>query len=239
MKTELNKMEQDFKRKLDKREIQPTDMAWDRLDAMLTVAEKKQKPKRTWMYVAASFLGFLLVGTFLFRLQDTDSVIKNDTPVVTTESKVTEPDPTENKIQEKMLPVTEEKTVVSTNKPATVKAPKNSQRDAGHTVIEQEPLVLTDKETSVAYTEPVPEQDAVKANKRIVTISSEDLLALVEADAKPVRQNKKHNLVDVDANSLLSSVEVELNESFREKAIDGAIKGFNVMRSSLANRNYK
>ena len=39
-------MEQDFKKKLDKRSIQPTDMAWDRLDAMLTVAEKKKKPKR-------------------------------------------------------------------------------------------------------------------------------------------------------------------------------------------------
>ncbi|RZJ64488.1 MAG: hypothetical protein EOO45_18775, partial [Flavobacterium sp.] len=65
---EPNKLEQDFKNKLNEREIQPTPMAWDRLDAMLTVAEKK-KPKRTWMYIAASFLGFLLVGTLFFRQQ--------------------------------------------------------------------------------------------------------------------------------------------------------------------------
>ena len=57
---ELNNLEKDFRNKLNQREIQPSEKAWDRLDAMLSVAEKK-KPKRTWMYIAASFLGFLLV----------------------------------------------------------------------------------------------------------------------------------------------------------------------------------
>ncbi|MBC8645496.1 hypothetical protein H9W95_20250 [Flavobacterium lindanitolerans] len=53
---ELNKLEQDFKKKLNERTIQPSEMSWDRLDAMLSVAEKKSKPKkRTWLYIAASF----------------------------------------------------------------------------------------------------------------------------------------------------------------------------------------
>ncbi len=51
---ELNNLEKDFRNKLNQREIQPSEKAWDRLDAMLSVAEKK-KPKRTWMYIAKFF----------------------------------------------------------------------------------------------------------------------------------------------------------------------------------------
>jgi hypothetical protein len=43
MKMEPNKIESQFKQKLEQRTIQPTEMAWDRLDAMLSVAEKKKK----------------------------------------------------------------------------------------------------------------------------------------------------------------------------------------------------
>ena len=65
---EQNKLETQFKEKLNSRKIKPTEMAWDRLDAMLSVAENK-KPKRkfNWVYIAASFIGFLLVGTIFFN----------------------------------------------------------------------------------------------------------------------------------------------------------------------------
>ena len=56
---EPNKWEKEIKEKLNKRTIQPGEMAWDRLDAMLSVAEKKKKPKYKWMYVAAGFMGLI------------------------------------------------------------------------------------------------------------------------------------------------------------------------------------
>jgi hypothetical protein len=40
---ELNKLENQIKEKLNSREIQPSAQAWDRLDAMLSVAEEKKK----------------------------------------------------------------------------------------------------------------------------------------------------------------------------------------------------
>jgi hypothetical protein len=40
-----HKIDKDFRSKLAQREITPTANAWDRLDAMLTVAEQK-KPKK-------------------------------------------------------------------------------------------------------------------------------------------------------------------------------------------------
>ena len=40
---ERNKLETQFKEQLDSREIKPSEMAWDKLDAMLTVAEKQKQ----------------------------------------------------------------------------------------------------------------------------------------------------------------------------------------------------
>ena len=66
---ERNKLETQFKEQLDSREIKPSEMAWDKLDAMLTVAEKP-KAKFPWMYIAASILGFLLIGTVYFNQKE-------------------------------------------------------------------------------------------------------------------------------------------------------------------------
>ena len=71
-----NNFEKDFRDKLNQRKIEPSNKAWDRLDAMLSVAEEekttvvprsKNDSKRKWLYIAASIAGFLLVGTFFFN----------------------------------------------------------------------------------------------------------------------------------------------------------------------------
>jgi hypothetical protein len=41
-----NKLENQIKEKLNSREIQPSAQAWDRLDAMLTVAEEKKTQRK-------------------------------------------------------------------------------------------------------------------------------------------------------------------------------------------------
>ena len=75
---EPNKLESQFREKLSYREINPSGAAWDRLEAMLTVAEK---PKRnyTFWYVAASIVGFLFVGTVFFNQKENPiSIDKNE-----------------------------------------------------------------------------------------------------------------------------------------------------------------
>ena len=62
---EQNNIENQFRDKLNSREIKPSENSWDRLDAMLTVAEKPKKNYR-WMFFAASFLGFILIATIFF-----------------------------------------------------------------------------------------------------------------------------------------------------------------------------
>jgi len=108
-----NKIDNQIKDKLNAREIQPSAPAWDRLDAMLTVAEAKQ-PKRnfTWLYIAATFLLFSGLGFFL--LNSNESVaIENVIPIVNNEI-------TNEKIEENQLPKeikfnTSEETVLDEN----------------------------------------------------------------------------------------------------------------------------
>src|SRR3954470_3549384 len=78
-----HKTEKNFRNKLNQREITPSENAWDRLDAMLTVAEDK-KPKRNWgwLYIAASVVGFLLIATvFLSQTEEMVDVRRNNVVV--------------------------------------------------------------------------------------------------------------------------------------------------------------
>ena len=65
---EQNKLEIQIREKLNSREIQPSAQAWDRLDNMLSVSEKK-KPKKfkVWLYIAAGIVGFLFVTFSLLK----------------------------------------------------------------------------------------------------------------------------------------------------------------------------
>src|SRR6478609_107907 len=78
---EPNNWEKEFKKQLNSREILPSEMTWDKLDAMLSAAEKP-KTKFPWMYVAASFVGLLVVGTvYLSQKENTIEIGKNEVAI--------------------------------------------------------------------------------------------------------------------------------------------------------------
>ena len=75
---EPNNIENQIREKLHLREIQPSAQAWDRLDAMLTVAEeKKTKKQYGFLFIAASIMVFLTVGMFLFTQKDIEMQPQN------------------------------------------------------------------------------------------------------------------------------------------------------------------
>ena len=50
--------------------------------------------------------------------------------------------------------------------------------------------------------------------------------------------NKKAS-VKIDANALLSTVEKELDDSYRETNLDKLNKNFNAIKTAIVNRNYE
>ena len=83
-----NKLETQIKEQLNAREIQPSEMAWDRLDAMLSVAEEKKTTRFSFLSfqsigIAASVLVLVSLGLFFFSQKET--VVKPENNVVVKE----------------------------------------------------------------------------------------------------------------------------------------------------------
>ena len=226
---EPNKIDNQIREKLNTREIQPSAQAWDRLDTMLTVSEEK-KPKKGygWFFVAASTILFLGLGFFLFNSNETTE-INNSTPIVTTINEEIDTVET-NKINE--ISVENVKSVLVQNEINKSKPARNIKS------------VETNKETK---SENVLEEK-ITSNSQLPTpnsykyVSPENLLAEVQTGEKVITSDKKISpkpKMKVDANSLLTNVEKELDENHRETTLDKLNRKFKDAKSALANRNYE
>ena len=229
-------IENQFKEKISSREITPSKASWDRLDAMLTVAEK---PKRSfkWMYIAASILGFLLIGTVYFNQNKKEAVITNDDAIVIVEPKaIPEVKVTPAKIN---LAKKEEEIKVAGVQLASAETKSKVNSDSvlpneiGSQVAEKEII----QEQQIPIINQKAEQKVVSTKLKYV--NADELLASVD-NASPKKSSAvaKTN-VKVNSNELLTQVNGELDLTFREKAIKTVNQNFKAAKLALSNRNSK
>lgn len=226
---EPNKLDNQIKEKLNAREIQPSAQAWDRLDVMLTVSEEK-KPKKGygWFFVAASTILFLGLGFFIFNSNETQE-INNSTPIVTTINE--EIDTTEtNKINE--ISVRNVKSLLVQNEI------NNSQPTRNKKSVETSKGI---KEESVSE-EKITPNSQLPILKTYKYVSPENLLAEAQTGERTINLDNKiapKSKVKIDVNSLLTSVEKELDVNHRETTLEKLNRKFQDAKSALANRNYE
>jgi hypothetical protein len=85
-------MEQDnfnknIREKFNFRTIEPTETAWNKLDAMLTLAEEKKQPKIFfWLSIAASFLLFMGVGYVFLQQNEKTKLMPSTEEIVTSKA---------------------------------------------------------------------------------------------------------------------------------------------------------
>ncbi|RZK11188.1 MAG: hypothetical protein EOO46_07645 [Flavobacterium sp.] len=234
-----NNIENQFREKLNSREIKPSEMAWDRLDAMLTVAdsnnavEEKKKPKRGfgWMYIAASFIGFILIATvFLSQTEELVDVEKapivNETIAVPSEEEIIKTETITPNVEETTIARTENKS--NNNKKAIISQNPNSNQT----------VVLPQNEVAVHHQ---PATD----NQQLLTEAPQQKSNYADVDEllAAVKKNKKDKLfqdkatVKVNSNDLLSQVDGELELSFRQKVIKSVKKNYQEVKVALSTRN--
>lgn len=240
-----NKIENQIKEKLNSREIQPSAQAWDRLDAMLSVAEEK-KTKRSfgWLFIAASILVFVSAGIFFFT-QNT-SEVNNDSTIVETEVE-------KDSIQKDsniQIPIVEKKQENQVAESTEIQKSNNQNNsNSAVSIINQKsdqkqsnPLINRDKKIEFQNSSDVALKDLPRIETKTImfngskttTMSDEDLLASLDNVAK--KANTK-STVKVDARNLLSQVDGELDQTFREKVIGKIAKNYQEVKVALANRN--
>lgn len=252
---EPNKLEKQFRDQLNAREIQPSAQAWDRLDAMLSVAEEKKTRKPFgFLFIAAGILVLVTLGLFFFNQNDT--FISTPNTIVGTETKTdTVQDPTEIK-SEPILESQKQNEVVATsdvqpttNNNVTLSAVEEQQKRTNHQgvpIINQSPKsnqIIRDKaieyqvSSDVALKElpKIMEPKEIVIRKEVKAKSDESLLA--DLDHKVKESTNKTATVKVDAKSLLSQVDGEVEYSFREKMLQKINKNYQEVKVALANRN--
>jgi hypothetical protein len=226
---ELNKLEKQIKEQLNSREIKPSEMAWEKLDAMLTVANKKPKRDFKWLYVAASIFGFLLISTMYFNGFETVK-INNDASVVIEQKENYKKNikPETSKEEEVLLNPMQNKAentskVVANNQKNLLEEAENKEKN----------LIFTQSKEDIAIVNSPEKDNELKTKNKYIT--AEQLLAEVnntkfetKATDRTIERNKKG--IAVNPNDLLLNAESELNQSYRESALDRFNKKLTVIK---------
>lgn len=241
---EPNNIEKQFRDKLNAREIQPSAQAWDRLDAMLSVAEEKKTRKPFgFLFIAASILVFVTLGLFLFNQNGTEvnpqnTVVGTETKIDTVQKGIEKnQNPIIEKSQEQQVVINKFQSSPETEPNSLERSGKNQKTNTNQNQIIKDKLIEFQNSSDVAQKDlpRIAEQKEIIVKKPIVLKSDESLLADLDKSAKQSTSQKSS--LKVDAKSLLSQVDGEVEYTFREKMLQKINKNYQEVKVALANRN--
>lgn len=260
------KFEDKVREKLEQRTIQPSKESWKKLEQFLDKNEEKKKTSYWWLGIAAGFVGILLVGTIFVKsdgLKDnpaknyvntTEKIIKkeeeNKTQLVEAgqTEKIEEinntPDRSwNNEIIEKNKPDPSLATAEQTSQNYDVVVKKKTDQtnmvttnDLSKKVIKTQDAVYIDsvgiKEKVIAIAAQVKELE-----RRDVAVTDEEITKLLLQAQREITTEQILTSNKVSASSLLSEVESELDETFKEKVFEALKTGFQKLKSSVVQRD--
>lgn len=232
-----NNFDKNIQQKFSSREIEPSAQAWDRLDAMLTVAEEKKQPKNYfWLKIAATFLLFSGMS-YLFFQQNQKSEISQPTNEVVNSVKTPTTEIENNEDKEFLISSETEKELAVATPKTTSTSTKEITKENEHSKYKAKLEIhkeITEKLKQIsAHNEYQPEQTTQKSTYNYV--NPETLLAEVQGNKKQNgTTNTYQSTLKVNPNDLLNSVESELDQSFKDKALTK----FKQAKSAFVNRNY-
>lgn len=249
---EPNKFEKHIKEQMQEREIQPTASAWERVSERLEAVPATKSNKFLWYAVAASFIGILIVSTLFF--QSEDKPLEGDVQIVDTDKNESKQD---GMISKEQIILDEEQNFdddnvsISSNE-IVIPEKELNKGSSGLQNIDSDRIVLNDDEIKkVAVYELLEDADnnidlkikevlaqvaLLEQNKASLTDVEVDSL-LYEAQRQLLTEKIFKDNGSVDAMALLTEVEDELDQSFRDQIFDKLKSGFLKVRTAVADRN--
>lgn len=241
---EPHKFEEEFKIKFHKRKIEPSPKSWEQLRAKLDKENKKPVSMYWWMSIAASFVAGILIVNLVFNssedpglpmlveeIHKTPEIESNPASIPTTGNEITLPEVSEeeetqvasleNKIHISKSNSSEEETSIAESFPKEQK---------------QVPKIKINEDFSPKSEDII----AATITQNIEELTSEDEVdALLQDAADQLYRETKYreSVSDIYANTLLQSVENELNQSFREKIFELLKDGYLKTKNAVAARN--
>ena len=247
---ETDKFEKHIKSKLQEREINPSENAWSKISSELKNDEIKKKPVYLWLGVAASIV--VLLGVALFYFNGTNELNESSIELVGTEN--------ENKVEEVIIKnpnqvIEEQVVVVQTETKRENIAVEEVEIDVPN---EKESIILDDA-IEVAVVEHVSADQStskLEVSDEIINSKVADIVAQIDvleqystvtdaevdsllkrAQDEILRERIFNKDNTVDAMALLTEVEEELDQSFRDQIFNSLKAGFIKVRTAVADRN--
>jgi len=263
------KFEDNIREELQERQLQPSKNAWAKLEGKLDTLPKEEKENGKgnylWYAVAASFIGLVIIASFVFKNDgnDLDKTIVHETSTEKTETnsdvekklEIPSEEITPNIITEQIATETPAKKASNTTANDQV-AHENKNQKIAPVQNKKEVIAINQsskkKENSqrVASTEPnnldktfeaqqidkvVAKVEALKNENKAVTAAEVD--ALLKNAQREIQTQRILNNTKVDAMALLDDVEFEMEQTFREKVFTALGEGFDQLRTVVVERN--
>jgi len=256
---EPNKFEEHIKEQMQDRKIRPSADAWKRVSASLEASDEPRNRKFLWYAVAASFVGLLIISVLFF--QSNDNGLDDNIEIVNTNKE------DGNNAQKDLQPEKESQinkplNIVETDVlareedsnqkmiPSNMEGERQSFEtlnngtaiDAGAQVVNNKEVkvneLLQDSEESIdlKIAEVLAQVDLLEQNKESLTDAEVDSL-LYEAQRQLLTEKIFDENQSVDAMALLTEVEGELDQSFRDQIFEKLKSGFLKVRTAVADRN--
>ena len=248
---ETDKFEKHIKTKFQEREIQPSENAWKKISLELNTDDRKKKPVYLWVGIAASVM--VLVGIALFYFNGGNDVNEIKFEVVDTDNK----EALEEKIKTESVPFLEKEPEVVAKNDDLEKI--NSVVDKKQESIKNKEIISIEDEIEVASVERVVSEkkgDKLEISDDIINtkvagiVAQLDVLeqysAITDAEVDSLLKRAQDEILrdklfntdkSVDAMALLTEVEGELDQSFRDQIFNSLKASFIKVRTAVADRN--
>ncbi|KOS06526.1 hypothetical protein AM493_11140 [Flavobacterium akiainvivens] len=240
---EPNKIEQEIREKLEGRTITPSPMAWDRLDAMLTVAEgNAQKPTKKrgfgWLYMAACFLLMLGVGGYFMLHNSSDSIEADPTKSVVNSNTNTTQTGGHTNTGAIISPETQIQGHNTNTTQAVAGVQQGSSSSKNNQSQQQQQGTTSQDNPGLAPAETAqPQMLALNKPDSKIKVDANALLASVQ-NQKPQAAKATQPKVKVNANELLTGIEGEMEMNFRDRMFNRLAKGYDEVKEAVVTRNY-
>jgi hypothetical protein len=226
---EPNKIDTQIKDKLNNRTIPPSASSWDRLDGMLSSTEKnKSINKYNWIAIAAAVVVFFGLGIFYITTPTSNPQIDKSIPVV----KIGQ---TKNDSQLAIASIEVEK-----QSPILVQT--NSNKNNTKTIVTEKKNIQELESIQKIVAQEIALNPKINSTTNYKYMSPEALLNEIQTGQKAITNNIKtvsKNKIKINAATLLSGVEKELDSVYRETTLDKLNKNFNKIKTVIANRNFQ
>lgn len=230
------KFEEQFRAELKDREIKPSAGSWEQLEEKLKKgSEKTSGVVFWWTGIAASMVAGVLIWNISFQGTAVEAPAIVDAPSEEIESFEEIPIETQPVVLEEMQAVERKQEKKTVGKPVERSLAGNRKKEKS--------VLTLQKENPVVFEEvvPAPELAGIIAEvpskeEETGEVTDAEIDALLAKAAGNIHQEKSGFAGNTDAGILLYEVEMELEQSFREKVFEVLKEGFQKTRTAVANK---